>query len=174
MKELKQEIVKITQEIHKEFGVHCLQLQEGNPTLAKRLAIWAQSQILLISTLKDGLCIPPLEFVTVKKIRQDFQNSAMIISEYSGCSTAFTGFHVINPHDIKDLCNKMDAVLSQTPELKQAMMSKAYQYSSRRTFKLWVDSFLKDMKQMHNPSLTVGARYVYLGLRTETDHQYDS
>lgn len=54
------------------------------------------------------------------------------------------------------------------------MMSKAYQYSSRRTFKLWVDSFLKDMKQMHNPSLTVGARYVYLGLRTEANYQQHS
>jgi len=27
---------------------------------------------LLIATLRDGLCLPPLEFVTVKKILGDF------------------------------------------------------------------------------------------------------
>ena len=42
-KDLQTEIIKITEEIHKEFGPHCLILQEGNPPLAKRLAVWAQS-----------------------------------------------------------------------------------------------------------------------------------
>jgi len=40
----------------------------------------------------------------------------------------------------------LDHVLSSTPENKNAMMAKAYQYTSRRTFRLWVDSFLKDLK----------------------------
>lgn len=40
-KELKNDIVTIASEIHKEFGSHCLILQEGNPPLAKRLAIWS-------------------------------------------------------------------------------------------------------------------------------------
>lgn len=40
-KDLRNEIIQITQEVHKEFGTHCLILQEGNPPLAKRLAVWS-------------------------------------------------------------------------------------------------------------------------------------
>lgn len=40
---LMSEIKQITGEIHKEFGTHCLMLQEGNPPLAKRLAVWSQA-----------------------------------------------------------------------------------------------------------------------------------
>jgi trehalose-6-phosphate synthase len=71
-KDLSNEIKSIAEEIHKEFGPQCLMLIQGNPPLARRLALWSHTQILLIATLKDGLCLPPLEFVTVKKILNDF------------------------------------------------------------------------------------------------------
>lgn len=48
-------------------------------------------------------------------------------------------------------------------------MKKAYTYSSKRSFKFWVESFLKDLKQMYNPINNVAARYIYLGLRTEAN-----
>lgn len=41
LKDLMEEIKLITSEIHKEFGIHHLILQEGNPRLAKRLALWS-------------------------------------------------------------------------------------------------------------------------------------
>jgi trehalose-6-phosphate synthase len=166
-KALRSDIVAITSEIHKEFGTHCLLLQEGNPPPAKRLAIWSQTQILLIATLKDGLCIPPLEFVTVKKKLNDFHNSSMVISEYAGCSNAFSGFHDFNSFSLFDLCQSLDAALSTPPEKKAEMMSIAYKYTSRRTFKLWVESFLTSLKQMYNPA-NVQNRYIYLGLRVDS------
>jgi trehalose-6-phosphate synthase len=93
-------------------------LQEGNPPLAKRLAVWSQSQILFIATLKDGLCLPPLEFVTVKKILNDFGNSSMVISEYAGCSNAFSGFTSFNSFSLLDICQALDSALSSTSENK--------------------------------------------------------
>lgn len=63
----------------------------------------------------------------------------------------------------------MDAALSTTNEKKAEMMAKAYKYSSQRDFKKWVVRFLKDLKQMYNPTSTVAARYIYLGLRTEAN-----
>ena len=32
-----------------------------------RMALWTVTNILLITTLRDGQCLPPLEFITVKK-----------------------------------------------------------------------------------------------------------
>lgn len=90
--------------------------------------------------------MPPLEFVTVKKILNDFHNSSMILSEFSGCSNAFSGFHSFNSFDLKELVQALDSALS-TPSTKKAeMMQRAYTYSSRRGFQKWVEAFLKDLK----------------------------
>jgi|LakMenEpi03Aug12_release.lakeMendotaPanAssembly.Ray.scaffolds.fasta_scaffold6912317_1 trehalose-6-phosphate synthase len=70
----------------------------------------------------------------------------MILSEYAGCSNAFSGFHSYNSFDLQDICQALDSALSTTTDKKAEMMSRAYTYSSRRTFKKWVDSFLKDLK----------------------------
>jgi trehalose-6-phosphate synthase len=166
LKQLQDEIVKITKEIHQEFGAHCLILMEENPTLAKRLAIWSQTQILLVSTLKDGLCLPPLEFTTVKKLMRDFENSGMVLSEFSGSSQSFSGFHSFNSFVLQDLMQALDTSLSTPPEKKAEMMKLAYKYSSARSFKSWVENFLKDLKQAYSPEQTAQSRFVYLGLST--------
>ena len=57
IKEMRNEVIKIRDEIHKLFGSGCLIFSESNPPLEKRLALWAQSNIILVSALKDGLCI---------------------------------------------------------------------------------------------------------------------
>jgi len=54
---IRKEILSIRDEIHKEFGTHCLKLDESNPSLEKRLALWSQTDILLCGSLKEGLCI---------------------------------------------------------------------------------------------------------------------
>ena len=58
--------------------------------------------------------MPPLEFVTVKKILNDFENSSMVISEYAGCSNAFSGFHSFNSFNLLDICRALDTALSTT------------------------------------------------------------
>jgi trehalose-6-phosphate synthase len=35
--------------------------------MEQRIALWAMTNVLLITTLRDGQCLPPLEFITVKK-----------------------------------------------------------------------------------------------------------
>jgi len=79
----------------------------------------------------------------------------MILSEYAGCSNAFSGFHSFNSFNLLDLCKALDAALSTPNDKKAEMMSRGYTYSSRRTFKNWVESFLKDLKQMYKPESTV-------------------
>ena len=126
MKELQADIKQVIKEIHYEFGQHSLVMMETNPSLEKRLAIWSQTQILLVSTLKDGLCLPPLEFATVKKLNGEYETSGMILSEFSGCSSAFNGFHSYNPFDSHAFGKALDTCLSQSSKKKSAMMRKAY------------------------------------------------
>jgi trehalose-6-phosphate synthase len=65
------------------------------------LALWTISNILLVSNLKDGLCLPPLEFTIIKKFTNKFDDSLMLISEFSGANRAFTGFLEFNPFNVR-------------------------------------------------------------------------
>jgi len=56
-KNIRQEILAIKDSIHREFGHNCLKFEESNPSLEKRLALWSQTDIILCSSLKEGLCI---------------------------------------------------------------------------------------------------------------------
>ena len=166
MKQLQMDLKVLIKEIHDEFGLHSLVVSDQNPSLERRLTVWSQAQILLVSTLKDGLCLPPLEFATVKKLMGDLHNSSMILSEFSGCSSAFNGFHEFNPFNQQDFCKALDTCLNLSRKKKEILMSKAYKYCCQFKFNGWVDHFLKELKDSYNPSKHLEARYVYLGLST--------
>jgi hypothetical protein len=99
---------------------------------------------------------------------RDFENSGMVLSEFSGSSHSFSGFHQFNSFVLQDLMQALDSSLSTPPEKKAEMMKLAYKYSSARTFKSWVENFLKDLKQAYSPEQTAQSRFVYLGLSTNS------
>jgi trehalose-6-phosphate synthase len=57
----------LVSEIEKEFGKGAIFYQEQDLLMEQRIALWAMTNVLLITTLRDGQCLPPLEFITVKK-----------------------------------------------------------------------------------------------------------
>jgi trehalose-6-phosphate synthase len=63
----RREIKEIVAKIQREFGSQSVVLQEENASLEKRLALWAESDVLLVSSLRDGLCLPLYEYVAAKK-----------------------------------------------------------------------------------------------------------
>jgi len=77
----------------------------------ERLTLWSLTKYLLITTLRDGQCIPPLEFIAVKKWQQRFRTSAIIISEFSGNSKALGGVIKINPSNVDEITKAMDTVI---------------------------------------------------------------
>lgn len=61
------EILALVKEIEDEFTPASIHYLERDLDLEQRLALWSVSNILLITTLRDGQCLPPLEFITVKR-----------------------------------------------------------------------------------------------------------
>ena len=82
-----------------------------NLDLEERLALWSLTKNLLITTLIDGQCIPPLEFIAVKASQGKFRQSTAIISENSGNTTALGGVLKVNPSNIEEITKAMDLSL---------------------------------------------------------------
>jgi trehalose-6-phosphate synthase len=146
IKKNRERIHEIRDQIHKEFGNTCLILQESMPSVHKRLALWTHADIILCSSLKDGLNLPILEYVKCKLACRKFATSTMISSEFAGCNEAMRGVLVYNPFSATEFLETMDKALSLTSEEREENMKLAYQYVKNNSVTKWTEEFLKDLK----------------------------
>jgi trehalose 6-phosphate synthase/phosphatase len=99
-----------------------------NLSKIERLALWSMSNILLITSLRDGQCIPPLEFISVKKAEKKFDKSNVIMSQFSGCNSALGGILMINPYNIEDITKNIDIAMQMLPEEREQRLELAYSF----------------------------------------------
>ena len=161
LKELKQQVMDLVQSIQKEFGRKCLIVKTGNYGIEARLALWSRTDVLFVSTLKDGLYLTCFEYIYAKYIKKDFKNSALLLSEYTGCSSQFAGFHEFNPFMTKTIVKQLETVIKETPKDKEHNMKRAFKFCHTRTFTGWVENFLKELKLASNPLKIENTRVVY-------------
>lgn len=87
--------------------------------MEQRMALWTVSNILLITTLRDGQCLPPLEFITVKRHLNKSNKSAVILSEFSGCNRALGGILKINPFNVEEIAKNIGIAITMSSEEKE-------------------------------------------------------
>ena len=131
--------------------MQCLIFQEANPNLEKRLVLWAETNILLVSSLRDGLCLQPFEFVAAKKHFNKLSNSLMLLSEFSGANRALNGYLEFNPFDESEFLTKLDQALSLSSKEKEELMKQAVAYVEKTSTSKWVESFFKDLRVAYRP-----------------------
>ena len=108
--------------IKRDFGDQSIILQEDNPSMEKRLALWSESDVLLVSSLRDGLCLPLFEYVAAKKNSGKLGEGVMMLSEFSGTNRAFKGFLEYNPFNVSEFLTKLDRALSMSTQEKEDLM----------------------------------------------------
>ena len=119
--------------------------------MEQRLALWAVTNILLITTLRDGQCLPPLEFITVKKLLNRTSKAAVILSEFSGCNRALGGVLKINPFNVDEIAKNIDIAINMPSEEKEQRLKIASDYISKHSTYKWAEAFLKDLKRSTQP-----------------------
>lgn len=78
------------------------------------MALWTESDIIWCSSLKDGLCIQVLEYVTCRKLASKMSESVMICSEFAGCNEAMRGVLRYNPFSLTGFEEQCDIAMNLT------------------------------------------------------------
>ena len=102
---------------------------------------------LLITTLIDGQCIPPLEFIAVKAQQGKFRQSTAIISENSGNTTALGGVLKVNPSNVEEITKAMDLSLQMSEDEKEQRLQISYNYVKDHSTLKWASAFLRELKR---------------------------
>ena len=101
IEKIREEIFKLKEEIEEEFGEGIIFCEEGPVSFEKRLALTCMSNTLFITSLRDGFCLLPFEYIILKKV-MNLPPGTMVMSEFAGCSTALSGLIRVNPYNVNN------------------------------------------------------------------------
>lgn len=96
------EIRTLVKQIQKRFGPNVIDYEEipgSSVPIEKRLALWKVADVLMVTPIREGLNLLPLEFVFTKK--KPACPGVVISSEFSAVATVLNGALRVNPYDIQ-------------------------------------------------------------------------
>jgi len=126
----------------------------------KRYALFYIADVLLNTSLREGLILNPFEFIMVKNDKKDLVGR-IIMSEFSGHISAVSNIFYINPYSIAStaevLINAIDALpLSIEGKKFQSDLQYTIQHDDNR----WLESIITDIQEankMDEKAIFLGA-----------------
>ncbi|CAI2372636.1 unnamed protein product [Moneuplotes crassus] len=163
VKEYKDIITKIKDDIKKEFGSKVISVKYEVLTEKKRILLWARTNILFNCTLRGGLRLPSLEYIATRCSLKKESNSLIVLSEFAGGIRALGGVLKCNPHSLKETSNILERAMSMDKKEKHKRMRNMLQYVLKHSTLSWANQFLRDLKCSHETTESS----LFLGIESE-------
>uniref|UniRef100_A0AAV1U1R5 CBM20 domain-containing protein n=1 Tax=Peronospora matthiolae TaxID=2874970 RepID=A0AAV1U1R5_9STRA len=138
------EIRKLVDRITKAHGSGCIDYEETSTpfTLEERVALWLASDILMVTSIREGLNLKPLEFVFAKGVEPTNRPGVVILSEFSACCCVLNGAVRVNPWNITGLVNSLDHALTMSDEERLGRRARDLPYITSQPAANWTKQVL--------------------------------
>eukprot|EP00826_Nyctotherus_ovalis_P010991 TRINITY_DN1286_c0_g1_i13.p1 TRINITY_DN1286_c0_g1~~TRINITY_DN1286_c0_g1_i13.p1 ORF type:complete len:735 (-),score=192.46 TRINITY_DN1286_c0_g1_i13:151-2355(-) len=151
------EIRELVKRINTKFPNSIL-YEEGPVSNEKRLALFMVAEVLLITSLRDGFCLAPFEFMIAKEVRsrlrhQKSNNSlgTVILSEFAGCVSAMSSICRVNPYVTTKITEELYNAVQMAPVAnKKAKFKHDLEYIESHSTENWIRSLVADIKSGRN------------------------
>lgn len=160
VEEAKEETYLVARRINERFGS-----QEYEPvviidhpiTFYEKAAYYALSECCIVNAVRDGMNLVPYMYVVCRQgtpkmdealeINSDASHtSALVVSEFIGCSPSLSGAVRVNPWDINAVAEALSSTIQMSSEEKHLRHQKHYRYVSSHDVAYWAKSFLQDLQ----------------------------
>jgi len=136
-----------------------------------RLALFRAGDVLLDTSVKAGLNLMPFEFISAHHDEEEHplgvMPSAVIISEFSGCSRVLLGSIRVNPWNTADLVSACKRAIEMDPTEKKEFHICNLQYVSGSSPFEWFKDFLEDLRRNRKKE---GMRFEAVGFGAKIRH----
>lgn len=162
--------------IHEKYGRDVLDLIEvkETPALKDVVALFAASDVALVSTFWDGLNLMPYEYTAAQPADNP---GALIISEFMGCSRSLNGVLRVNPWSLEQVSTAIHTALNMTLDERKANHFRRYNYVMNHTIEQWgigfvdhLDKATKLCSQLNYVQLGWGSNTKLIGVRSDFAH----
>uniref|UniRef100_A0A7S3Q2V3 CBM20 domain-containing protein n=1 Tax=Chaetoceros debilis TaxID=122233 RepID=A0A7S3Q2V3_9STRA len=126
---------------------------EAEMRLPQRIALMRASDVIMVTPIRDGLNLIPLEFTAVhqdaltEEGRSDGRRRGIcILSEFSSSTRVMRGALHVNPWKISELANSFHQALNMSIDERMRRLNTASEFVSRVTTERWAMAVLLDLK----------------------------
>lgn len=120
--------------------------------LAELCAIYRAADVMLVTSLRDGMNMVAKEFVSS---RTD-EDGVLILSEMAGASEELTDALIVNPYSVEQLAGAMSTALTLDRDERGRRMRSLRRRVAERTVESWVERFVGDLAAAASPRLPAG------------------
>jgi len=133
--------------------------------LQQRMAIMKASDVMLVTPIRDGLNLIPLEFTIAHQDAPDRngdprRRGLVILSEFASCTRVMRGALHVNPWKISEIAQAFQQALTMSDEERKRRITCAKEFVTRVTTQRWALAVMLDLKGVHksvNPVQYSGA-----------------
>jgi len=147
-RDLLQELKRIAEEINQKYRAPndppVVSIAEGGLDVDARLAVLQAADVLLDTSINDGLNLHPLMFYCAHC--QD-RKGVVIASEFTGCTSFLTGVIKVNPWKTSQVINAIHLALTMDQAEQESRFAKDHSYVSTQTLQQWVNQNLIELKK---------------------------
>jgi len=151
----KSEVLAMVANINKTWPgtVQFQECSESKMRLPQRMALMRASDVIMVSPIRDGLNLIPLEYTIAHRdaltSTDGRKRGICILSEFSSCSRVMRGALHVNPWKISELANSFHQALNMTDDERLRRLSTALEFVTRVTTQRWAHAVLLDLKAVH-------------------------
>ncbi|KAL0659869.1 hypothetical protein Bca4012_080454 [Brassica carinata] len=121
--------------IHLDCSIHFHQL----------CALYAITDVLLVTSLRDGMNLVSSEFVACQK----GEKGVLVLSEFAGAGQSLgAGALLVNPWNVKEVSNAIGEALSMSREEKEKKHQINFQYVKTHSTQQWADDFMNKLNEV--------------------------
>ncbi|CAH0485283.1 unnamed protein product [Peronospora farinosa] len=144
------EIRKLVDRITEAYGPGCIDYEESSSpsTIEDRVALWLASDILMVTSIREGLNLKPLEFVFAKGVDPTNRPGVVILSEFSACCCVLNGAVRVNPWNITGLVNSLDHALTMSDEERLGRRARDLPYITSQPAANWTKQVLSVLHEV--------------------------
>ncbi|KAF0683072.1 Aste57867_24852 [Aphanomyces stellatus] len=148
-----QEIRALVSRITASHGTDVIDFEESDQPLGlhERLALWLACDILMVTSIRGGLNLYPLEFVYAKGASKADELHAkagvVLLSEFSACCCVLNGGLRINPWNITEVVNSLDRAISMSDEERLGRRARDLPYITNQPASNWTKQVLAILQE---------------------------
>ena len=125
----------------------------------ERIALYSVADVSVVTATRDGMNLAPYEYITCRQGPENEaqgttdgfalpRQSALIISEFTGCSPSLSGAIRVNPWHVQDVADAMYKAVQMSGREHEARHEKHWRYVSEHHVGFWAQSCLAELQRV--------------------------
>ncbi|KAF1334037.1 Trehalose-phosphatase, partial [Globisporangium splendens] len=143
------EIRQLVKRITEQHGPDVIDYEESVSSLSlrERIIMWLACDILMVTSIREGLNLKPLEYVFAKGVNPGSRPGVVILSEFSACCCILNGALRVNPWNITEVVNALDHALTMSEEERLGRRARDLPYITNQPAANWTKQVLSVLQE---------------------------